>query len=340
VHPRWLVLASLSASLIACATDPGAVELDPGEADSDGKYDAAAGVPDVRCDADPVTAPAAGFRHTTSRLTTRVSSPKHRGIDLIATASEATQVLAGVAAYGVLDKALEDEDVELFACRAGAWRSLGTTRTDGEGAFALELDGAGRLPIGMRDLFISVVGDRTGGRFLALVLSAGAPLAVSDIDGTLTSSENAFGSTIAFGADVAIHEGAPAAFRTIAAHGYQPVYMTARPRLWTAPTRAWLGAKGMPRRPLRLSPSNGPGADATAAYKAEALEALDGFELALGNGNRASDIAAYTAAGIPADRIFVKLPEYTDELAAPLAAGEAIGFQHYDELRALADALP
>ena len=340
MHPRWLLLASLTASLSACAVDPGAVELDPSEAGPDGKFDGAAGVPDVRCDADPVTAPAAGFRHTTSRVTTRVSSPKHRGIDLIATASEATQVLAGTAAYGLLDKALEDEDVELFACRAGAWRSLGTTRTGSEGEFALALRGTGRLPIGMRDLFISVAGDRTGGRFLALVLPAGAPLAVSDIDGTLTSSENAFGSTLVFGSDVAIHEGAPAAFRAVAAHGSQPVYMTARPRLWTEPTRAWLAAKGMPRGPLRLSPSVVLGADATTAYKASALEALGDFELALGNGNRASDIAAYTAAGIPADRIFVKLPEYTDELAAPLAAGEATGFAHYDELRAIVDARP
>ena len=32
-------------------------------------------------------------------------------------------------------------------------------------------------------------------------------------------------------------------------------------------------------------------------------------------GNRATDVAAYREAGIPADRIFMKLPGFDDELA-------------------------
>ena len=40
--------------------------------------------------------------------------------------------------------------------------------------------------MGLRDLYLSVVGDRTGARFVGLVAPSGTALAVSDVDGTLT----------------------------------------------------------------------------------------------------------------------------------------------------------
>jgi hypothetical protein len=93
-----------------------------------------------------------------------------------------------------------------------------------------------------------------------------------------------------------------------------------------------LDANGFPRAPLRLSPSfvTLPGADA-AAFKTDALVALAGFDLIAGIGNRDSDVQAYVAAGIP--KVFVKLPEYTDELQADLTAGTATGFATYADLR-------
>jgi hypothetical protein len=60
------------------------------------------------------------------------------------------------------------------------------------------------------------------------------------------------------------------------------------------------------------------------------------FDIVAAIGNRASDIAAYSTAGVDASHIFIKTPEYASELAAPIAAHEAIGFQTYDQLPALA----
>src|SRR6185436_16912107 len=143
-------------------------------------------VPDVRCAGAPDAGPARDFRHLSSEIIAALGDAKHRGIDLVASAVRATQTLEGWISYTIADKALEDEDVDLFACLEGAWTAVGTARTDDEGYFALALSGAARLPIGMRDLFVSVAGDRTGVRFLGYVAPEGTQLILSDVDGTLT----------------------------------------------------------------------------------------------------------------------------------------------------------
>src|SRR5215471_13329492 len=204
--------ALLSCFLVSCVAQAGPVEVDPEEGRFDaGKLDAGA-VPDVRCAGNPDAGKPGSFRHFTSRLIAGLGDPKHRGFDLVASADSATQTLEGWISYTVVDKALEDEDVDVFACRTGAWRKVGTARTDDEGHFSLALSGDSRLPIGMRDLFVSVVGDRTGAAFLGYVAPAGTPLVVSDVDGTLTSSENAFLETLALGGEPDAQPGAAPAF--------------------------------------------------------------------------------------------------------------------------------
>jgi LNS2 (Lipin/Ned1/Smp2) len=333
----------IAALLAACTTgDPDDVGADPDEMDGSGGGGGSGSgsgsnlVPDVRCNGEPAAGPARDFRHLRSDLISEVGGPKHRGIDLVASSASATQTLAGRITYTIIDKDLEDEDVEIFACRGGAWSILGMARTDDNGAFALALTGDARLPIGMRDMFVSVVGDRTGARFLAYVAPVGTRLILSDVDGTLTSSENAFFETIVLGSEPDARAGAARAYAAAAAKGYQMVYMTARGNQYTAETRRWLANQGFPRGPLRLSPSfvTLPGGD-TVDYKAQTASALAaaGLELAAGVGNRASDITAYGNAGIAADRIFIEVPEYLDEVQSQLAIGAAISFETYDALR-------
>ncbi len=292
-------------------------------------------MPDVRCADSPDAGKPGSFRHFTSRLVAGLGDPKHRGFDLVASASSATQTLEGWISYTVVDKALEDEDVDLFACRAGAWRKVGTARTDDEGHFALALSGDGRLPVAMRDLFVSVVGDRTGVGFLGYVAPAGTPLVVSDVDGTLTSSENAFLETVALGGEPGAQPGAAQAFAAATAGGKQLVYVTARGNQFTTATRSWLDDKGFPRGPVRLSPSfvTLPGGD-TVEFKTQTIAALSaaGLALSAGVGNRATDVAAYASTKIGADRIFVELPEFTSELQPLLDAHQAIGFTSYGDL--------
>lgn len=320
-----------------CATgehDP--VTADPAEAEV-GAAGAVAGVPDVHCAGAPAFAAAGEFRHFTSKLIAALGDPRHRGLDLVAADDADTQTLAGRISYTALDKELEDEDVDVFACRAGAWQRVGGARTDDEGQFALALSGNDRLPIGLRDVFVSVVGDRTGVGFVADVAPRGTRLIVSDVDGTLTSSENAFFETILLGREPDAQPGAAAAFASVVPRGYQLVYLTARGNEFTADTRTWLADKGFPRGPLRLSPSfvTLPGGD-TVAFKAQAMAGLTaaGFELAVGIGNRATDQAAYAQAGVAADRTFLLLPEFASEDQPLIDAGKAVGFTSYAELEA------
>ncbi|HET9991760.1 MAG TPA: HAD family acid phosphatase [Kofleriaceae bacterium] len=304
------------------------------EPDGRGAVSAAA-IPDVRCTGTP-SAPAGEFRHLSSKLVAKLGDPRHRGFDLIAAASAGTQTLEGWLAYSGADKALEDEDVDLFACVDNAWAKLGTARSDGEGHFTLALTAAVRLPVGMRDLYASVVGDRTGTAFLAYVAPEGSPLIVSDVDGTLTSSENAFIETIANGEQADPQAGASAAFRGAAARGYQLVYVTARGNQYTGDTRQWLADRGFPRGPLRLSPSfvTLPGGD-TVDFKTHAIKDViaTGLSVVMGVGNRASDITAYANVGLAGTQTLIKLPEYQSEVQSALDAGQAIGFAAYDDLR-------
>lgn len=317
--------------VIVCVT--GCVAPTPAE-DIDPDDDVTRGM----CAGSPTTAPASGFRHLASQGIAALGGSRHRGIDLIVVAG-AEQILEGELSYSPADKALADEDVELFACRDRQWQSLGVVGSDGDGHFRFALDGAARVSLGMTDLFASVTGDRTGTRFLGLVAPTDSAIAVSDVDGTLTESENAFAEQV-IGIDIALHDGAVGAFAELARRGYQPIYVTARPRMFTEDTRMWLAGKGLPRGPVRLAPGVILPGDDTVNFKVGVLAELAGFDVAIGNGNRATDVEAYQRAGIAAARTFIKLPEFMGEVQTALDRGDAVGILHYDELRAVASQLP
>jgi phosphatidate phosphatase PAH1 len=334
---RTLKLLCLS-TLFACAIEQETPDpTDPtmpggGSGTGGGPIDPQA-VPDVRCTPTPDVGQALGWRHTLSAYTVELGAPHHRGIDLIATTEDAIQLITGKITYGPTDKDLEDEDVELFACLDSSWTVIGATRTNSDGRFTLSLGGDERLPMGMRDLYVSVTGDRSGAAFIGFVAPAVTRLIVSDVDGTLTASENAYPESLVLGGDVAAQPGAAAALTLLAQRGYSIVYVTARGDRFTQDTRDWFAAKGFPRGPVRMPTSivTMPGAD-TVEFKRTTIQSLAGFDVKAGVGNRASDITAYTEAGLPANRIFIKLPEFTDEIGA--AIENATGFELYDDLRA------
>lgn len=332
-----MVISTMLGCAVAPAPAAGVPELGPVAADPTEAGTTAGetgGVPDVRCTGAPDAGPARGFHHVKNVLISALGDPRHRGRDLVTSATTG-QRLEGWISYTVIDKALEDEDVELFACRAGRWARVGTARTDDEGRFALALPAASRLPVGMRDLFVSVAGDRTGARFLGYVAPTGTSLVVSDIDGTLTSSESAFVETIVFGTEPAARAGAADAFAAATARGHQVVYVSTRGSQFTTATRDWLDHRGFPRGPVRLASSfvTLPGED-TVEFKTSAIQAMTaaGLALSTGVGNRASDVTSYAGAGLPADRIFVELPDFAGELQPLLDAHAAIGFTSYAEL--------
>jgi hypothetical protein len=317
----WVAcLAACSASTAQLAPDAASAAADPA-------------IPDVRCGYAPAVA-ATDFRHETSELVADLGEPRHRGIDMIAAQSDPEQVLSGALAYGTVDKALEDEDVRLFACEAGQWRDLGTTRTNSDGRFAMKLTGDDRLGIGLRDIFAAAP-DATGTWFLALVAPDASPIVVSDIDGTLTSSENAFPISTVLSTSVGAQPHAAEQLAAAASAGITPIFVTARGDLYTESTRHWLAAHGFPRAPLHLGiPAiTLPGSPSVAFKRAVIAPLAQRFDVVAAIGNRASDVTAYRDAGIPAARIFVKLPEFSEELATPLANHKATGFSDYSQLR-------
>jgi len=287
---------------------------------------------DPRCTAPPDAAGSAtGFHRSSTALAARFGSPRHRGIDLIAAESDPIQTISGKLAYGAADADAEHEPVEIYACVDGAWQGVGATRTDRGGRFTVTLSGSQRLPPGLRALYGIVPADRSGFSFLAYVAKPGEAVIVTDLDGTVTASENAVFNTFLFGDDIGHRIGAPEA---LAASGRVVVYLSSRGDQLTGLTRRWLDAHGFPPGPIRHATTAmvKPGPK-TVRFKADAIKSF-GVPIWAGIGNRASDVEAYRAAGVKAERIFVKLPDFEDELAGELAAGRAIGFRDYASIAA------
>jgi phosphatidate phosphatase PAH1 len=289
---------------------------------------------DARCGGPPPTARPTGYRHLTNHVASDLGDPRHRGYDLIVGADAPEQLLRGDLAYDAFDKAIEDEDVEVYACTGGAWRLVGQTRSDGEGRWKLALTGAARLPPGLHDLVVSLPADRSGATATAYVAHNGEAIFVCDIDGTLTESENAIIPEVIFHDSVSSQPGAGAALSSISARGYQPVYLTARPNRYAELTRRWLASKGLPRGPVILQTDITMPGDAALTAKKHALEALraTGVRIAFGIGNRATDITAYGHAGLTAERIWIEDTQYASEIDPLVAKGLATAFKTYQAL--------
>ena len=166
------------------------------------------------------------------------------------------------------------------------------------------------------------------------VWPADVAMVICDIDGTITRSDVVGYGAHKLGFD-ATHSGVCEAFRAIERQGYRTIYLSARPITKAAKTREMLAQVGqkesgfeMPSGPLittserslealvRSFRRKGSGAD---QFKLSALlDIASAFEVQVngrsccrarvfygGFGNRPSDAQAYSAAGVPSNRIFI-----------------------------------
>jgi phosphatidate phosphatase PAH1 len=234
------------------------------------------------------------------------------------------QVVVGKFAYGTMDKDLHDEEVDVFVRRGcgASWERLGSATTTTEGGHHPAVDGVEdrggqvffeippdrALPVGKHLVRLVVAGDLTVADATLLVLGPGTPVFVSDVDGTLTSSEYVEVFKTLEGTLPEAHPGAPEAFSALASKGYRPIYLTARPELLLARTRAFLQTRGFPPGLVRTSPRTfGAGVGVTAAeFKKSELAALAaiGLKPTFAFGNTPSDAAAYAHAGVEPARCF------------------------------------
>lgn len=345
----------------ASAADAGEADASATSADGGPTADASAARPDAStpptdagtttcparpaCDAPlPDVGPATQWRHTASRLSA-IGAARHRGRDLFLRAGQPAWVI-GKFAYGLRDDDIKDEDVDVWLLRGcgSTWTRVGTFRTTEDGAHPtvlgvedtggrlyVDLTAAGQAPleVGRHRVLLSVQADRSAAELFLEVLPASAQVVVTDIDGTLTSSEWAAVTDIIGLAPPEAHPGAAEVMTTLAARGYSMLYLTARPEWMTPVTREWLALRGFPPGVLHttLSALGAVGGPA-AAYKTTELASLStelGLVPAWAFGNKDTDAEAYDNAGVaPAHAYYYGLP-----------AADARGGQVHEDYQAL-----
>jgi phosphatidate phosphatase PAH1 len=247
------------------------------------------------------------FRHTRSRLVTGAGLANHRGRDAIFIDGQ-DQTIEAKFAYGTIDKDLKDEDVLLEVEIEGekSWTEIGiatTSRDDGPseddgGRARFTIPVERRLPRGRHRVRATVLGDGTWAELHLVVVPKNHGVFISDVDGTLTSSEVAEFPALAVGKLPDAHPSAAEVFRRLAKTGLVPIYLTARPEWLMARTRLFLQANNFPPGIVctRKDKSGGYGASA-AAFKRAELERIAKSDLRIewAFGNMPSDALAYVS---------------------------------------------
>lgn len=261
-----------------------------------------------------------------SRVVTHLGDARHRGRDMFVNPGEKQTVHAKFA-YGLADKDLHGEEIDVFVQRdcASGWTKLGTaiTTEDGEhetvdgvedngGRIYFDIPAGQELALGRHRIRTVVAGDGTFADSFIDVVAPGTPIFVSDVDGTLTSSESIEWVDMLIGKTPQTHDGAPEAFQALASKGYRMIYLTARPEWLTQRTRDFLAERGFPQGLVHTSTSTtgaGVGAGAANFKTAElALLKAKGLIPTYGFGNKPSDSDAYaTIVPDPQHRIFYQI---------------------------------
>jgi phosphatidate phosphatase PAH1 len=219
--------------------------------------------------------------------------------------------LRGKFTYGSVSKDLEDEKVRVFLDACAGWTSLGDFRTDSDGRIAVPAPAS--LAVGVYDVRLQVLGDGTVAPGRIWILPAGTRLAVTDIDGTLTTSDEELVTDvitdlfqpILAGTDVPdAYPGAAALTNALVGRGHVLVFLTGRPYWLTGKTRDWLASGGFALGPLHVTDTNSEAIPATGgvgAFKRAYLLSLvaAGFVLDEAYGNATTDVYAYAGALIP-----------------------------------------
>ncbi len=295
-----LWLAIFASACVANTTDPQAPTNPPPDPVTFGTLPV--------CRDRPFTpAPTEDWRHSIQTpIITAAGAANHMGRDLIAKTSSVT--LNAKFTYGAISKDLEDEDVRVFLDDCTGWIDLGDFTTDSDGQIHATLTRT--LPMGVYDVMFQVLGDASTTRASLWVLPAGTKLVVTDIDGTLTSSDSQLFKQILDGSHVPVaYPDAVTLTRAHVARGYIPVYLTGRPDWLAGKTRGWLSQLGFAPGPLRVTDSNKqilPTEGSVGDFKKAVLTKLmQDYEIVFAYGNASTDIYAYLGAGLDPANVWI-----------------------------------
>jgi hypothetical protein len=238
----------------------------------------------------------------------------HHSLDLLANPGDQQvvegklQVVKGVIfpnTQGIFQ--IGGEFVSIWTYRDGDWVELGRTRTEEDGTYSVELDSDVQFGEGTHEFYTIIEGNQTCFRQIAAIWPEDTKFVISDIDGTLTTSDNEFIFQLGdVTYDPEEEQGASEMMNAWFDKGYQTIYLTARPNDGRLLTRQWLIDHDFPKGPLETADSFVFGSSA-AAYKGAFSTLITddlGWEFTAGYGNSESDIDGYREAGVALELMF------------------------------------
>lgn len=282
----------------------------------------------LTCDADlPQVGDVVDWNHLSSSIAA-ASFANHRGRDMFYNPGDPMWVM-GKFAYGLLDDDIKDEVVDIWlnrGCGSG-WELVGSelTTDDGEHATVEGVEDTGGwvffdatdldLEEGRHRFLLSVAGDRSSTEVYVDVVPAGTPVIVTDIDGTLTTTENEEFSALLTGALPQSNPDSADVLTALAEQGYRVFYLTARPHFLGLRTREFLTAHQYPLGIVHTTLTfTGATGDSAVVYKSDELAALAarGLTPSWAFGNTASDAEAFASANVPLDEHRIMF-QFTDD---------------------------
>lgn len=295
----------------------------------------------LTCDAAPPDPGAAGdWNHFSSSVSAQ-SFANHRGRDMFYNPGDTVWVM-GKFAYGVFDDDIQDENVDVYLNRGcgDEWElvSSSVTTEDGDHATVEGVEDTGgwvffdatslTLEEGRHRFHFVVRGDLTTTDAYIDIVPSGTPVIVSDVDGTLTTSENEEFGALLTGSLPNPNPDSAEVLTALAEKGYRVFYLTARPQFLAGRTREFLETNGYPLGLVHTTLSfTGATGQAAADYKTEELATIAGRGLvpSWGFGNTATDAEAYVNASIQPDDQRIMF-QFTDDV------GQSRRIEAYSEL--------
>ncbi len=279
------------------------------------------------CDAPPPPpGPLLDWNHTESIFVTNAGGPNHRGRDMFYLPDDEHWVLAKFA-YAVNDWDLSGEQIDLYLLRGceGEWEALGSAITTFDDEHA-EIEGVAdsggwvyfllpeQLELGRHRIWAVVRGDGTSADVYIDVVEPNTPFFLTDVDGTLTTSETEEFAALLGGTLPMVNASAPEAMWALVDKGYHAFYLTARPEWLGARTREFIEARGLPPGLYHTTLSfTGATGSSAVDYKSNELDMLAARQLVPSwtFGNTSSDGDAYEHANVQplTQRIFYQFDD-------------------------------
>ncbi len=207
---------------------------------------------------------------------------------------------------GLQGEALAGENVSLWSYDGSSWSELARTTTDDDGAYSFA-----DVPLSANPHqahYAILEADQSCSPHYTFTLEPGTKVILTDIDGTLTLSDDEQGMQIADGMYDPLEKGSAALLmQTWADKGYEIVYLTGRAHVLRTDTRVWLREHGFPAGPLITAPTLAFG-EAARTYKSTwVTRQLNdfGWEITAAYGNADSDIDAFADGGIAKEITFI-----------------------------------